>query len=734
MSAAIDDLPQIPKPRIVLRVGFAGKRDLHPEHMDESEPLSEAALRRDRNLSMQLGQVLSCIGRQLTALSPAPACRGSKTPEISKYYDARPPLLRLITGLCEGADTLAYGALEGVKAHEGLTPSSLDTENALVIAYELPTYRSTRRKWFLTEFDRQVQGSSYLVQSDGIYQSGDVGSPQRSRAYRSQSDLLLRQSDMLLVLADPTDPAKAGGTLETLRKALSFQLPVILINPGNNPESARIRVISPSENLADEIEDGADTDWRNELERCVRRIVADPRLAEDAFQDEQSSHGRDLLDEFFSGKSPEPLSYDSGPTWLAFEKWFKPKTPSTSSLSSSPTPSEPPKCEEFIRYRRRAAALGTCYSRRYRNAFFRNALYALLAILLAAGSLLLLVLCENHPSKPAISALILLAVVKLVLVVTIYRTAHQAIHHHWNDRAVDYRYLAERLRAMEYLPAAGIWQPPAAVTPQYASRVVRQSAADWLLEAIMRQTSPGGWADKDHIVRLDPTTALENVKARWLTEQLAYHKDTALKMQHMELWLRSLGELLNFAVLFIVAFDIGLLAFKAFGMLHPFLKMATPWIVYTTAVIPAAVAAVNVIRFQSECERLAKRSSVIVRLLGGRSNNSAKKEPEVHPASSGFGASRNQLMRLITELWKKVLIVAHPAGQDHPDTAQAETSTEGGKRHEAHALQELLQSPEEKQLGSAAGKVLHFTEGCAGIFIQEVAEWSVLYAKELVEP
>ena len=44
---------------------------------------------------------------------------------------------------------------------------------------------------------------------------------------------------------------------------------------------------------------------------------------------------------------------------------------------------------------------------------------------------------------------------KLVVVIFIFRNTHQANHGDWNDKAVDYRYLAERLRSWFYLPRAG---------------------------------------------------------------------------------------------------------------------------------------------------------------------------------------------------------------------------------------------------------------------------------------
>ena len=52
----------------------------------------------------------------------------------------------------------------------------------------------------------------------------------------------------------------------------------------------------------------------------------------------------------------------------------------------------------------------------------------------------------------------------------ILQNTDQANHGDWNDKAVDYRYLAERLRTMFYLPRIGSFQPPAAATHHYLAR------------------------------------------------------------------------------------------------------------------------------------------------------------------------------------------------------------------------------------------------------------------------
>lgn len=46
------------------------------------------------------------------------------------------------------------------------------------------------------------------------------------------------------------------------------------------------------------------------------------------------------------------------------------------------------------------------------------------------------------------------------LLILLWANTRKANLGRWVDRAVDYRYIAERLRALHYLPLAGSWRPP----------------------------------------------------------------------------------------------------------------------------------------------------------------------------------------------------------------------------------------------------------------------------------
>ena len=84
--------------------------------------------------------------------------------------------------------------------------------------------------------------------------------------------MLLRQTDILIAVADETESGKAGGTMESIRSALYFNLPVVLIDvvsgditlldPGENPASSMARTSVAAE------------DWQDQLCNWITRIVS----------------------------------------------------------------------------------------------------------------------------------------------------------------------------------------------------------------------------------------------------------------------------------------------------------------------------------------------------------------------------------------------------------------------------------------------------------------------------
>lgn len=259
-------------PDLVLRVGFAGKRQL-----------DRAQTETVRN---RLLDVFSVIGWRLVEISPLDDATNERpVPAIAKFYSHERPTLRLIHGLCEGADSIASGVLGD------LVMPALEKDFAAVVPFPITDYRASRDPDFLPGFDQQLAACSYVVVPDGIYdkpedasssssnQKSTIGNPQssispaplpperlhlsnrrRARAYRCQSALLLRQSDILVAVVNPDLGGKPGGTLETVRSALDFELPVVLVHP----DTGEVFLIEPGDDLLAVLthDSGISTGWQ----------------------------------------------------------------------------------------------------------------------------------------------------------------------------------------------------------------------------------------------------------------------------------------------------------------------------------------------------------------------------------------------------------------------------------------------------------------------------------------
>jgi hypothetical protein len=719
----------VTKPDLVFRLGFAGNRNLPEE--------------RTHALAETLEAVYEAIGTRLKEIAPGVPVEGDAA-SITRFYSDHPPLLRLVTGLAEGADALAMRVFENRPQDEYLRQ-----ESAAIVPFDCDTYRASRDPAFQATFDELEDRCAYVLQLDGIYDKPADDTPEakrrRRRAYRAQATLLLRHCDMMLVLADPEAEGKVGGTLETIERSLDFDIPVLLVDS----QAAKLIWFEPGDDLEERLAAGircgaSDPRWIKRVREWVTVLVADPDT--DPTQsagtaDTEGSHdanqkatatGEKLVAEFFGDSSKVPPRDSEGKRkssprekcWQWFQNRFKPSNPKKVPREHS--------LEPFAVFRRRATELNYHYAGLYRGTFVLNYLFAVLAVTIATFSLLLMGqlhspaisdLAETlkEHSRPAESespsgdrddtpppkngdheqhesghgsfgvwVLLGLALVKLFLVYRIYRNTHNANHGAWNDRAIDCRYLAERLRASFYLPRVGSFQPPAASQPQFASRVLRQSSIDWLLDAIVRSISPRDIAELAddqpsegtvpvRRLRVRPIDALASIRAGWLEGQIAYHSNNALTMNKMNAALDVLSRVLNIVVIVVVFLDVSILLCDLSGLLPNLivtLHDIAPFLVFSTAVLPAAVAGLNGIRFQSECRRLADRSHVMQRLLQ-RDNQRAQ-----------------ALVDSITQ---------------------------------------QAQDPE-INLGSWTPDVLRIAEAVAREMVEEVAEWSVVYAKELAEP
>ncbi|MCA9200395.1 MAG: hypothetical protein KDA87_22800, partial [Planctomycetales bacterium] len=472
--------------------------------------------------------------------------------------------------------------------------------------------------------------------------------------------------------------------------------------------------------------DASDLSWVDWLRDWINNIVVDVnpdqakrRNGSVHSNSEVATHDQELLLEFFSDDTNTPPTLSTGERrvslreqcWTQFQALFKP------ARMRPVTPDKPlPPLEVF---RRRATELNYHYAGLYRGTFLLNYLFALFVVTIATFSLLLMgqqhtdaveqfaSQLDGHATDELLAdatgfaanvsgtgatdgVLFGLALMKFGFVYLIFHNSRQANRKRWNDKAINYRYLAERLRTMFYLPLTGNFRPPTTSPSQLATRYMPQRSMEWLLFAIVRglspkdvmplafETTPQNDNSVD-VLRVDPGGAIKAMCDGWLQGQRAYHSNNARTMRRMAIVIDGVSWLLNLIVIIIVIFDSAILACHLLEWSPEWLervRVYSPYLVFASAVLPTAVAGLGGIRFQSECQRLADRSFVMQALL-----------------------------------------------DDKAKRAQSLADTITAQQNDAAA-----------NLGSWSSDVIRLGESIAREMVEEVSEWSVVYTKELQKP
>lgn len=784
-SPAASRLP--PRPRLTLRVGFAGSQRLLspeqfsqlPEPRDESERAehlargSRMAAERQR-LKQATAEVLKCLEQSLASIRD----RGAAQPSgVSGYFKSDRPLMRWVTGLCEGADDVVAEVIEDRRRGADSGRGMVELELAAVLPFPLDGYRESRPGFFRETFDQHVHECAWVMCLDGIYDKPgkaeleplpreaqdarkSLANLRRARGYRAQSTFLIRQSDLIVAAANPQEAGSAGGTLETVREALAFGLPVVFIDTSRAED--QVRWIRPDEDHYSVIAGPlALQPWEEALHQGIHRLLAAPdpwAMVEDPLAAKARDAGDGFLREFFDVPTCPPGKADgSRRAGLRERLWEGLRKRLEGDAPPHPTSRTSTRHPIVETYRARARGLNHHYSGQYRGALVLNYVLSLVTVFLATVSLALLDASNHIPAvqewqdllkvsagpkagiapaesmgtapsgsgnpagDPVIGGqlpnqdtagdrqqwlppmLLSLAGFKLFLVIFIKVNTVRANRGQWNERAIDTRYLTERLRSLEFLPRLGCQRAPNPGQSQLASRFARQSAVDWLFEAIARTLKPGdavsamrcsvptegsamaiAAAKKPEIISPDPIETLSVIRDDWIGQQAAYHQRNAVAMGALDRLTERWNSILGWWVIGVVLLDIGLATAEMTDGFPPRLRTAAdrlaPWLIFASAVLPAMVTALGGLRFQSECRRLAERSALMHHLLRGR---------------HGTGESR----------WE-----------------QAESLV--------HRMKEAKSNPA-TDVGGWTHEVLRFSEHLAADLAGETAEWSVIYSKEL---
>ena len=681
-----EDFPRLQNEVPRLRFGVAGERklpDAQSKSADVGKPLDAPWLVQRFDEIWQLAAEVIALGHKL----PGP-------------IDASPPKakLRLAVGMAIGADQVAIDRFSeacknaGGIGHELLLiyPSTPDAFAACSESQAIADFAQRRASLLSPQTDLEV---AEVVLDGKLPRSDSLDAPpplepldpallrrekrMRNAANSYQSEALIRQSEFLIAVFDRRKSGDVGGTRGTIELALLMETPVLLLDP----ITQHAFEVGYLDQLAPEFTPNAQqSDWRRSWQQKLRRVLAVPT------SDSPAHHARPDPETQLRGWAFEPPSTPLLHTnrWEAFNEPFKvPAEPYKKSLLAAieqdasskalgapkAISAPPPDCTvsgtvtlllQAVLSWSRAQSKGIAKRTvsplvehwrvqiadaqaqamdAYRSVFVSNYLLGLFAVLLAVGAFAILAGTGLKPGLYSLSALAAITLLKLAIVVRISRNTHRAEHSDFAGHAVGLRYLSERLRIMPTMLLAG------SSRVDLLHQTPRRGAPHRVLEDICRRLPLSACAGTHN-----SSAALESLR-KLIQSQLSYHLGGLAKMQLLHMHLNHAVQLAGKAVIGIVVADLVVLGLKGAHKLHAFDALLSPewlyatgsalgWIglicVALTALLPALMATLNAIQFQSQAEQLAERHGAMAAALRVLKNETDLVQAQIESPSASL--------------------------------------------------------------------------------------------------
>lgn len=615
-------------PRLTLRVGITGKRAI------------PAGLRDA--IRAAIDDVFDALARFLVQ---------SQARHRGVWADA-PPLLRIVSGLAEGADQIsAQVAL--ARRERAFTEGKAEVRIAAILPFPRAQYvedfrndpntGTERTAAAFADITSQFQQLLREASQEAVLEIDDEASHQdHAFGYAALRDTLLDHSDVLIAVSDDKDGG-TGGTVDVMRIAMREQVPVIKIATVSG-EAHLMQAPDPDAVDQTPTESDAiapDRPLPAALERALK-LSLEPPSAPSHEPHHGPRSGRKQLEQY--------LEEDFQPAWFgrlfrAFRDaltvpqpgaWpaglsafvnalcsYRLETPAekvaalsaSSALSSSvPRDGSGKFARVHITRQAWADALSIRYADATRSSYVAIAFLGAMAVLV--GLLALFPQGETAAVLTKITALIIEGAILIIVGIFFFGPAH---HGRWHERVVEYRALAELLRHQRFVYTLGASDR----LERTADRTWREPDAwvGWYVRATMRELGfPGVVLSADYRRRIMELFRREEVEA-----QRAYNNAVAARFTTID---ERLGRLVEWAWRATIYLAIGgaLLLGALFLFEHnhwpghagaeELLHIAKPALTLLMAFIPACVAAIHGIRFQMEFRNTAERAATTERELG----------------------------------------------------------------------------------------------------------------------
>ncbi|GAB4518777.1 MAG: hypothetical protein Tsb0010_03030 [Parvularculaceae bacterium] len=497
-----------------------------------------------------------------------------------EFYATAAPLLRLVTPLADGADTMAADAA---------------VENGFEINAILPFPRQDYERDFDEAGRERLQ--AHLARAKAVFEldgrRGDAH--EETLSYLATGHMTLKQCDLLVAVWDGENPRGLGGTGMIVEAATQQRIPIIWVNA---------RESRPPCLLSQELGCAEPFDAISDL---MARELAPPFGGE---ADSGNSSQRAATD--YLGETEKRVNYSH--VFRVFEAVIQLKAPKFDSFRrksyleksradwSSDTYTDD-KITQFLLPRFAwADNLATHYAEIYRSSYIANYLLSAVAVFLALAALVF-----GGGKTPWLIA-------EVVVILTILFITLKGKSDRWHEKWIDYRQLAEQLRHLRYLYIVGGEANESRAPHEYEGGARDRSWVQWLYNAAVREMGLADTRCTEEFKRSVSGSYLESE----LDPQISYHKAKSHSQHRIEHGLHVFGEIVFAATL---AACLGYLAIilaaemKLFDGAYELKDALKYWVVMATAFLPALGAALLGIRVQGEFSTTAERSEAMGRRL-----------------------------------------------------------------------------------------------------------------------
>jgi len=539
-------------PPLVLSVGLTGHRSV-----GMTGAVAEAT-------EQGIGAVFDALKRALpTAMAQEAA-----------FYTTAAPVIRLVTVAAEGAVLLGTRAA----VRHGLKVSA-------VIPFALDDYRSDFSPAAVSEAAAIFAGAESLLELPGRRDEG-------ARAYERANDVMLSNIDVLVAVWNGGRAHGRAGTGDVVQDAVTKGIPIIVIDP-QSPATPGILIAPPIDDVEPPVaSDLARRPLPADLGDFLRGVVGPPsRLAQrQAFTDliAEAPQSRQWRVEYsLLLKTLAPRRNAARKRAVAAAKAAR----SAAAASRVALPNAK-RLEPIDRARKTIDALAVEYGQKFRS----SAVSAFLVVIL--GSWVSGVLGLLIPALASASIAVQLLANALVIVDIAFRGRRR-----WQERWLDYRVVAERLRWLRFRHAFGLGGGRA----MRSGLQQHKSWIDWYIRRIARSLGPpqGKIDDASIAAAADYLSDVE------IPDQIDYHRGTFRQLGLLERRLffcaqaalmASLGVAVVLAISAVRVGSLDKVTWREFAIV-------------LLAILPATMTSLNGLRVDADLGRLVERSAQTMALL-----------------------------------------------------------------------------------------------------------------------